>query len=351
MNRLVSLKQTFKPFRMAQYSFSEEGVFEQLNKLLAPSVKVHMCSPFGDIFGAENFYKEVLQTLFVAMPDLERRDYIVLSGSTEKDHEWIGCCGVYLGTFTNPFININPTGHLAHMRFHEFYRFEDRKIVEIQAIWDIPELMMQAKAWPMSPSLGREWCVTGPASMDGLSEENQDIEKSKASLEHVMSMLNSMNRHPMEGGPELMKMDHYWHPRMNWYGPSGIGTARGVQAFRDWHQIPFLNAMPDRGQSTKYIERDGSVGNMSNHLFGDGDYVACTGWPNMSQTLSHDGWMGIPPINKKVTLRSLDFWRLEAGLIRENWVLVDLLNVYNQIGVNVFARLAEFNKIRKISNG
>jgi hypothetical protein len=30
---------------------------------------------------------------------------------------------------------------------------------------------------------------------------------------------------------------------------------------------------------------------------------------------------------------------------------VDLLNVYDQIGVNVFARLAEFNKIRKISNG
>ena len=35
------------------------------------------------------------------------------------------------------------------------------------------------------------------------------------------------------------------------------------------------------------------------------------------------------------------------GLIRENWVLVDLLDVYDQIGVDVFARIREFNKVSK----
>jgi hypothetical protein len=45
-------------------------------------------------------------------------------------------------------------------------------------------------------------------------------------------------------------------------------------------------------------------------------------------------------------MRSLDFWRVEDNLIRENWVLVDLLDVYSQLGVDVFARLREFNKAR-----
>ena len=45
-------------------------------------------------------------------------------------------------------------------------------------------------------------------------------------------------------------------------------------------------------------------------------------------------------------MRSLDFWRLDKGKIRENWVLVDLLDMYGQIGVDVFARLREFNKAR-----
>jgi hypothetical protein len=45
-------------------------------------------------------------------------------------------------------------------------------------------------------------------------------------------------------------------------------------------------------------------------------------------------------------MRSLDFWRCEDDLIRENWVLVDLLHVYRQIGVDVLARMREFNKAR-----
>ena len=71
-----------------------------------------------------------------------------------------------------------------------------------------------------------------------------------------------------------------------------------------------------------------------------------TGWPDMIQTVTNDGWMGIVPAGKKITMCSLDFWRIEDGLIRENWVLLDLLDVYYQLGVDVFKRLKEFNKAR-----
>lgn len=132
-------------------------------------------------------------------------------------------------------------------------------------------------------------------------------------------------------------MERFWHPRFNWYGPAGIGTARGVSGFRNWHQIPFLNAMPDRGAKDETLDF---------HFFGDGDYAAVTGWPNMRQSLSADGWLGLPPTGQMIDLRSLDFWRMENGLIRENWVLVDLLDLYAQLGVDVMARLREFNKAR-----
>ena len=68
----------------------------------------------------------------------------------------------------------------------------------------------------------------------------------------------------------------------------------------------------------------------------------------MIQTVTGDGWMGIAPQGREITMRSLDFWRVEDGKIRENWVMVDLLDAYRQLGVDVIARLGEFNKARNL---
>ena len=268
------------------------------------------------------------------MPDLERRDMIVLAGTTPQGQDWIGCMGSYMGTFLAPFLDIPPTGHLAHMRYHEFYRIEDGRVTELQMIWDIPELMMQARAWPMAPQLGAFLNTPGPMSGDGLAVQGDG----QAALGHVIDMLTALCRHPANPDPAVMDLDRYWHPRFNWYGPAGIGAARGIAGFRHWHQIPFLRGMPDRKLD--------AMGDLMSHWIAEGNYVCETGWPNMRLTLTGDGWMGIPPLGREVLLRSLDFWRLEGGLIRENWVLVDLLDLYAQAGVDVLARMREFNKAR-----
>ena len=331
-------KALIAPLREAMYNFDAEGVRAALRALIAEDAIIHMPYPLDDMTGPDAFYDTCYAPLFQSMPDLERRDWIVMGGLT-ADHEedWIGCGGHYIGTFVAPWLDIPPTGHLAHMRFHEFFRFVDGKVVEVQALWDIPELMMQAGAWPMAPSLGLEFCIPGPATLDGIVEGPWDKERSTASCDHVIDMLEHLKKHPSQGGPEVMEMEKFWHPKMNWYGPAGIGTGRGIAGFRNWHQIPFLKAMPDRG-----FERH----KITYHFFGDADYIAVTGWPNMIQTVTHDGWMGIAPAGKKITMKSLDFWRIEDGLIRENWVMVDLLDAYRQLGVDVLARMREFNKVR-----
>lgn len=313
------------------------AVVRAIDDLFARDCMVHMCHPFGDL-GADAFYAACFAPLRVALPDVERRDTICVAGTTPEGGDWVGCCGSYVGTFVAPFLDIPPTGHLAHMRFHEFYRIVGGKVVEVQAIWDIPELMMQARAWPMAPGLGREWHVPGPMTQDGLADRAEDGRRTGQSLSHVLDMLGALSRHPVEP-VAAMELERFWHPKMSWYGPAGIGTARGIAGFRHWHQIPFLNAMPDRGQYPEEIAA---------HFFAEGDYVAVTGWPDMMQTVSGDGWLGIVPSGQKIALRSLDFWRMEGGKIRENWVLVDMLHVYAQLGVDVFARLREFNKARNM---
>ena len=325
-----ALKATYARFAQGFAGALSQEVFAPL---VRDTATIHLCHPFGTGAGAAHVWG-ALNQLATALPDLERRDMIVMAGTTPEGQDWVGAMGNYMGTFAAPFLDIPPTGHLAHMRYHEFFRIEDGQIAEMQAIWDIPELMMQAGAWPMAPQLGAYLCTPAPMTQDGLAVSGDG----QAAMDHVIAMLTDLCRHPAEGGPEVMNLERYWHPRFNWYGPAGIGTGRGISGFRNWHQIPFLRAMPDRKLD--------AMGDLMSHWIGEGDYACETGWPNMRLTITGDGWMGIAPSGQEVLLRSLDFWRVEDGLIRENWVLVDLLDLYAQIGVDVLDRMREFNKVR-----
>ncbi len=334
----LALKSVIKPLQSAMMDFAELPVRSALNNLLTPKAKLQICYPFGELIGPESLYEGAYAQLFNSIPDLERRDMITMAGTTPEGQDWVGTMGNYMGTFVKPWLNIPATGHLTHMRFHEFFKIEDGAVSEMQAIWDIPEVMVQARAWPLAPQLGSFLCTPAPMTQDGLCIlGNGDM-----ALKRVLAMLTDLCRHPAEGGPEIMRLSTHWHSKFNWYGPTGIGTARGITGFRNWHQIPFLRGMPDRKLD--------AMGDLMSHWISEGNYVCETGWPNMRLTLSDDGWMGLPPVEKEVLMRSLDFWRVEDGLIRENWVLVDLLDIYRQLGLDVFLRLSEFNKAKSLAN-
>jgi len=326
-------KKIIKPLSQALYNYNEKAVYQAISLVFDANATIQLSYPFETLTGPDSLFEDVYKPLQHSIPDLERRETIVMSGVSEEGSAWVGCCGYYTGSFEKSWLDIPATGHQVSMRFHEFYRIENSKVIEMQAIWDIPEVMMQAKAWPMSPSLGREWHVPAPATQDGLTIENNNV-VAERSCKLVGDMCNSLGNFAT-GGVEAMQLEKYWHPHCSWYGPSGIGTGRGIKGFRNWHQIPFLNALPDRV---------GDVG--KGYLFSDGEYVGFTAWPGMQMKVSGDGWLGIAPSNQEITMRSLDFWRCENGLIRENWVLVDLLDVYHQLGVDVLGRMREFNKAR-----
>ena len=187
-------------YRRSLYDWDDAAARGALETLCTPDAVFHHCHPFGDLAGPQAFFDAALKTLRDAWPDVERRDWIVMAGEDEHGADWVGCGGHYIGTFAGPFLDIPPTGHLTHMRFHEFYRIVDGRVAEMQAIWDLPEAMMQAGAWPMAPSLGAEVMVPGPASGDGLVRGPRDAGESEASRQIIVDMLNHMKRHPARRG-------------------------------------------------------------------------------------------------------------------------------------------------------
>jgi len=297
---------------------------EAVTELVAPDADVHLCHPFGDVRGGEGFVHAALGPLWAAMPDVERRCDISIRGRDAHGASWVGEAGHYAGTFTAPFLDMPATGRMAFLRYHEFYRVEAGRVAEVQAIWDLPDLMMQSGCWPMGPALGRTGLVPGPATHDGHDPSGDGA----AALGVVGDMLGHL--HLSDQGEAAMRLPDFWHPRCSWYGPGGIGTARGIAGFRAHHQIPFLDAMPDRRGMVE-----------QGHFFAQGDYVDFTAWPGMEMSVTGGGWLGIAPSGRRITMRSLDFWRVERALIRENWVTVDLLHAWDQLGVDVLARMRQ----------
>ena len=77
-------KEIIAKLRKAQADFTEVGVRNALNDLLLTDAVIHMPYPFGDLVGPDDFFDTCYAPLFEAMPDLERRDWIVIGGRTEQ---------------------------------------------------------------------------------------------------------------------------------------------------------------------------------------------------------------------------------------------------------------------------
>ena len=53
-------------------------------------------------------------------------------------------------------------------------------------------------------------------------------------------------------------------------------------------------------------------------------------------TATHRGpYLGVPPTNAAVTVRVMDFWRVADRQIAENWVLIDMIDLFRQLGVDL----------------
>ena len=116
--------------------------------------------------------------------------------------------------------------------------------------------------------------------------------------QHTLDLTNAMLDALGEyDGKTLSSMgqERFWDVQnMMWYGPSGIGTTRGLKGFQDYHQIPFLEAFPDRGITPK-------KGKDYFTQIGDGNYSCDFGFPAMYGSHHGDGWLGVAATGKKIT--------------------------------------------------
>ena len=105
--------------------------------------------------------------------------------------------------------------------------------------------MIETGQWPLRPQLGESWSPAPAYAGRDYCSARKTLRNRTKSLKLVEAMIAGLMSYD---GKSLasMGMKRFWTPQFHWYGPGGIGSARGHADYERAHQGPFLKAFPDR---------------------------------------------------------------------------------------------------------
>lgn len=325
----VENKRIIKALNDKVYGTSAGAIENIVNEYYHEDVCWNGPQPFNKLEGRKTMLEVFWKPLLTAFPDVQKDVYMHLAGNDPQDinKDWVVSSGNYVGTFENDWLDIPASKGSVWIRFMEFNRMVDGKIKETYTLIDILDLMRQV-GYKFVKSLAPEINIPGPSTNDGVLMGECDEEESKKSFKIVYDMIYEGLLSFKDKGLGNMGMEKYFCKDFMWYGPCGIGSTRGIRGFENYHQNPFLKAVPDR-----------TIIDEKRAIFADGKYTALFEWKGFVATHTGNDWLGLPATGKSVIMRCFDLYRREGEYIAENWVLMDMIDILLQIGVDIFDRL------------
>jgi len=308
----------------------QKTIIDILKKYISTNITLEITKPFEKISGIKGFADNFWLPLLHAFPDLKNEPYILIGGHYEN-REYVSFTGNFVATWEKDWLGIPATNQPTWLRYSTTFLFEKNKIINAWYFFDVLDVMRQA-GFSFFPSKGVQHVPPAPTTGDGIKASFTDKKEGQITLDLTNTMLNALGDYDKKT-LESMGQTRFWDVQnMMWYGPGGIGTTRGLKDFENNHQIPFLLGFPDRGITPK---------KRKNYFaqIGDGNYSCDFGFPAMYGTHSGNDWLGLKATGKKITLRVVDYWRREGDRLVENWVMIDMVHILEQLGIDVFELL------------
>ncbi|MBX2880002.1 MAG: ester cyclase [Granulosicoccus sp.] len=302
-----------------------------LAQTLSHDVQWHAHFPVGSAHGPQQVFLQVWQPLIDAFDSLQREVFILLEGNSNgrvdgnlslDARHWVTGTGVMRGRFVNDYCGIPANGKIVTLRWGEFCRFVDDRIVEVYFLVDLIDLLEQLGINVLPACKGEACSYRPPAALDGIVDYPVSSDISVSSLDHIRRFLfDGLNAYD-QTSVQSMGMADWFHPDVKWFGPGGIGLCHGFRQFESHHQKPWLHAFPDR-----------QVQNLD-ALIAEGCYSAASGWGGVVATHKGD-YLGCQATDQLLRINGMDWWKLSGDQYIENWVFVDMPHLFKQMGQNL----------------
>jgi len=115
-----------------------------------------------------------------------------------------------------------------------------------------------------------------------------------------------------------------WHEDMTFYGPGGIGLARGTALYQRHVLAPFRAAFANRTADVTFLTCEGNYCAAFGHIHGRGAAP----------------WLGLPTTGRDVALRFAMHWRVVGDRVQEGWAIFDMPGLFEQVGMDFYAMAA-----------
>merc|ERR1712187_531155 len=110
-----------------------------------------------------------------------------------------------------------------------------------------------------------------------------------------------------------------------YYGPGGIGMARGSAELEQHVLRPFRAAFANRTLDVQIFDCEGG-------------YCGATGFIKGKHVKD---WLGLDASNENVALRFAFHWRVARGQVVGCWAVFDIPGLFAQLGLDFFGRARE----------
>lgn len=323
-------KQIIRDYYRALDAAQGEGITSVLAQYCSADCHWRGFHPFDEQTGPEAVAWTFWRPLRGALTRMQRRMDIFMAGRNEIDgfqSTWVVSMGHLMGLFDHPWLGIAPTGKMAFLRYCEFNKVENGKIVETAMYFDIPHLMLQAGLNPFPPQTAAHLVQPGPMTHDGLLFDDQPAAEGEATLAAINAMIGDLGTWNL-GLPLEEELARTWHDDMIWWGPAGIGATYTIERYAKQHSGPFRAAFKERSKTTHLCR------------MAEGHYGGFFGWPNFT-TIHAGGFMGMPASEKRGEMRVIDIYRRDGDKLSENWIFIDLLHFWKGLGVDILERMKD----------
>ena len=247
--------------------------------------------------------KQAAQEFRRGIPEFHDAPELVL---VEDDR--VAYLGQIAGRQHGELFGFPPTGRMMRVWGVNFFRMEDDKIIERWGQFDVLTMMQQLglAPGPPTPEAPEERPEYGDPHRAG-REDSSNIEANKAVYRRMVEEV--VNQGKMDVIPELFHPDYVDHVAPPGSTPGMAGVSEIFTMFR--------TGFPD-------------VKFNIDQMVGEGSYVATLVHGEGTQT---GQFIQFPPSGKHAVWRSVGFFRVDDGLIREHWGIPDLLGLLIQIGI------------------